>query len=134
MNQQQVVELMRSSRNEEQWNANVDKVKAAFGGQYPNFWYEIVIKPNLQGESYLTVRSTPAQVEPSQVGDRNLNIYSRPTSYPFLQGKEVLIGVYDQGLGEKAMTCPTLEVMQELYDSYARGMAIRLTFKARKVS
>ena len=38
MDKNQVVELMKSSNNENEWNQNCDKVKAACGG-YPDFWY-----------------------------------------------------------------------------------------------
>jgi hypothetical protein len=30
--------LMMSSKDESEWSANCDKVKAANGGDYPNFW------------------------------------------------------------------------------------------------
>ena len=36
MTQQDVVDLMKSSKSEDEWNANCDKVKAEFGG-YPDF-------------------------------------------------------------------------------------------------
>lgn len=42
MTQQQVVELMSSSNNASEWNANADRVKATCGG-YPAFWYGAVI-------------------------------------------------------------------------------------------
>jgi len=42
MNQQQVVELMKSSKSEKEWNDNCDKVKSVFGG-YPDFWYSAIV-------------------------------------------------------------------------------------------
>jgi len=42
MTKEQVVDLMKSSTSENEWNNNCDKVKAAFGG-YPSFWYSAVI-------------------------------------------------------------------------------------------
>lgn len=36
------IEMMRSSKDEEEWNANCDKVKAAHGG-YPADWYEAIV-------------------------------------------------------------------------------------------
>ena len=42
MTEEQVIELMLSSKNETEWNANCDKVKATFGG-YPSFWYISII-------------------------------------------------------------------------------------------
>jgi len=38
----QVVELMKSSKSEREWNANCDKVKKACGG-YPGFWFRAII-------------------------------------------------------------------------------------------
>jgi hypothetical protein len=39
MEKQEVVDLMRSSKNEQEWNDNCDKVKTAHGGHYPSYWY-----------------------------------------------------------------------------------------------
>ena len=46
MNQQQVVDLMKSSKSETEWNQNCDKVKAACGG-YPDFWYREIVMSGL---------------------------------------------------------------------------------------
>lgn len=43
MTEIQVVELMKSSNSEAEWNQNCDKVKAAFNGEYPPFWYASII-------------------------------------------------------------------------------------------
>lgn len=43
MTQTQVVNLMRSSRSEREWNENCGRVKAACGG-YPDFWYATIIQ------------------------------------------------------------------------------------------
>lgn len=42
MQEQEVIDLMASSQNETEWNANCDKVKAACGG-YPPFWYAAIM-------------------------------------------------------------------------------------------
>ena len=43
MEKQEVIALMESSKSDEEWNANCDKVKKAYGG-YPDYWYaEIVL-------------------------------------------------------------------------------------------
>lgn len=47
MNQQEMIDLMSSSKNESEWNDNCDKVKAAFGGDYPNFWYREIVMSGL---------------------------------------------------------------------------------------
>lgn len=46
MNKSQVVELMKSSTSEIEWNANCDKVKKTCGG-YPDFWYREIIVSGL---------------------------------------------------------------------------------------
>lgn len=46
MTKQDVIDLMDSSKSEAKWNANADKVKAAFDG-YPDFWYEAIILSGL---------------------------------------------------------------------------------------
>lgn len=61
MTQREVEQLMLSSMNESEWNANCDKVKAAFGGDYPQFWYSAIVLSGLmdkamgQGVSDITV-------------------------------------------------------------------------------
>ncbi len=47
MNQEQVLNLMKSSKNEAEWNANCDKVKADNKGLYPDYWYKEVIQTRL---------------------------------------------------------------------------------------
>ena len=42
MSQQEVVELMKSSKSEKEWNANCDLVEAKCGG-YPSFWYGAIV-------------------------------------------------------------------------------------------
>jgi hypothetical protein len=42
-----VVELMQSSKSEEEWNKNCRHVKTANNGQYPSFWWKAVILSNL---------------------------------------------------------------------------------------
>lgn len=47
MTEAEVIALMESSKSEEQWNANCGRVKAAFGGQYPPFWFPAIILSGL---------------------------------------------------------------------------------------
>ncbi len=49
MTQQEVVDLMKSSKTEHEWNENCDKVKAAFRGKYPEFWYGAIIQSGVLG-------------------------------------------------------------------------------------
>lgn len=46
MNQEQVVNLMKSATSESDWNAKCDQVKKACGG-YPPFWYGAIIMSGL---------------------------------------------------------------------------------------
>ncbi len=50
MQQQDVIDLMLSSKSEAEWNDNCDKVKAEFGG-YPDFWYVTIILDGILGQS-----------------------------------------------------------------------------------
>ena len=44
--QEEVVALMKSSKSEQEWNDNCDKVKADFNG-YPNFWHTAIMMSNI---------------------------------------------------------------------------------------
>ena len=46
MEKEQVLELMKSSKNEREWNDNCDKVKKACRG-YPDFWYKEIVQSKL---------------------------------------------------------------------------------------
>ena len=50
MSEQEVVNLMKSSRSEHEWNKNCDKVKAECGG-YPSFWYAAIILSGIAAET-----------------------------------------------------------------------------------
>lgn len=50
MTEQQVVELMKSSANEEGWNANCDKVKAAHNNDYPEYWFSAIMQSGIAHE------------------------------------------------------------------------------------
>lgn len=47
MNKQEVIDLMSSSKNSTEWNDNCVKVKTAFGGDYPDFWYGEIVMSGL---------------------------------------------------------------------------------------
>ena len=62
MTKQEVIDLMASSTSMPNWVENCDKVKAAFDGQHPDFWYQEIILAGLAdkvpgGSSKLTVIS-----------------------------------------------------------------------------
>lgn len=46
MTQQDVIDLMKSSTSESEWNKNCDKVKAHFEG-YPQWWYSVIVLSGL---------------------------------------------------------------------------------------
>jgi len=50
MNQESVVQLMRSSQTQSEWNQNCKKVKEAHGGQYPPFWFAAIVHSGLSSE------------------------------------------------------------------------------------
>lgn len=50
MTQDEVINLMRSSRSEEEWNSNCNKVKAALSG-YPEWWYKTIILSGVLAET-----------------------------------------------------------------------------------
>ena len=45
--EEDVTSLMISSKNEEEWNNNCDKIKAANNKDYPKFWYEKIVLSGL---------------------------------------------------------------------------------------
>lgn len=47
MSREEVTTLMLSSESERDWDDKCDQVKAAFGGDYPRFWFEDVIRSGL---------------------------------------------------------------------------------------
>lgn len=48
MNESQVVNLMESSKTEDEWSANADKVKKECDG-YPDFWFSAIVLSGLMG-------------------------------------------------------------------------------------
>jgi len=134
MTQAEVVALMEGSNSEDEWHANIDKVRQAFGGQYPNFWYADIIQPGVASKTAAKFGKT-ADITVTAISRKPIpNLYGRPTSMPYLQKGEKIIGIYDQGLGEKEMPCSSLAEMQELYDSYASGMALKLRWEIASTS
>jgi hypothetical protein len=61
MKKEEVLSLMRSSKNSQEWNDNCDKIKKAHDGGYPDYWYAEVIASGLadetlgQGASKITI-------------------------------------------------------------------------------
>lgn len=51
MTEQEVVNLMKSSKSESEWNANCDKVKASFDGSYPSFWWDAIMQSGVMSKT-----------------------------------------------------------------------------------
>ncbi len=49
MNKEQVVLLMKTSKSEQEWDSNCDKVKKSHSGDYPDFWYSAIILSGVMG-------------------------------------------------------------------------------------
>lgn len=47
MDKNEVINLMKSSKSHQEWNANCDTVKKAHGGGYPDYWYQEIILSGL---------------------------------------------------------------------------------------
>lgn len=56
------------------------------------------------------------------------NLEGRPLKMPRLPDGDSLVAGYDQGLGERMIVCEDLKDAQQLYDAYARGGALNLTW------
>lgn len=64
--EEDVVELMKSSTDENEWNDNCDKVKDANMGDYPSFWYKAII---LSGIGYSKPFVKPLTISVLNVDD-----------------------------------------------------------------
>lgn len=64
------------------------------------------------------------------LGFSQLQTWNRPVVFPLLAAGHKVIAGYDQGLGERMIVCDSLEEMQEVYDNYAKGGALRLQWYA----
>lgn len=53
MSEQEVVDLMKSSKSEKEWNAGCDKVQSACGG-YPSFWYKAIVLSGIASKTAAT--------------------------------------------------------------------------------
>lgn len=53
MTEKEVVELMESSKSEEEWDANCDKVEKAFHGKLPTFWRSAIVDSGVYAEAVM---------------------------------------------------------------------------------
>ena len=60
MSEEEVVALMKSSRSDDEWNANAARVKAAYGGRYPAFWFPAIMLSGVAEETAQTWGGTAA--------------------------------------------------------------------------
>lgn len=47
----EVKDVMAGSQSKDEWNANCDKIKEAFDGKYPDFWYKDIIMSGLASQT-----------------------------------------------------------------------------------
>lgn len=59
MDQQTVVALMMSCMSVKEWNDNCKLVKNAHGGQYPSYWWEVIIQSGLAEKVMARFGETP---------------------------------------------------------------------------
>lgn len=54
MSKQEAIDLMKSSKSEDEWNVNCNTIKREFGG-YPEWWFQGVIAAGLCPKSDIKV-------------------------------------------------------------------------------
>ena len=113
---------MKVRKIEEEWNDNCDLVKKAFGGEYPDFWFKVILESGLSERVQRKFENNKISIK------RNLNISGKPMSFPVLADGQKLFCGFDKGLGEELIECKSLSKMKELYSSYASGMASRINW------
>lgn len=47
LTKKEVVALMKSSGSDREWDDNCDTVKARNGGEYPSWWFEMIVTSGL---------------------------------------------------------------------------------------
>jgi hypothetical protein len=130
MDERQVVELKKSSKSAAEWDANLDKVKAAYRGGFPPFWYTAIMSSGVAIETAKSYGSS-TNMDVTAFRDRSIDISGRPSVMPYLKDGEQIIGLYDLGLRKERKVCQTLAEMQELYDFYYQGNALSLRWFIR---
>ena len=65
-------------------------------------------------------------LQPLTLGFSDKDLSGRPTRMPSVPSGHSVVCGYDQGLGERIIVCESLEDMQQLYDAYAQGGALRI--------
>jgi hypothetical protein len=60
MDRNSVVELMKSSKSEAEWDENCDLVKATFHG-YPEFWFKEIIQSGLAEKVFASFNDRSAK-------------------------------------------------------------------------
>ena len=47
----EVVQLMSSATSAQDWDNKCDQVKAAWGGNYPEFWFQIIVMSGIAAQT-----------------------------------------------------------------------------------
>jgi len=68
----EVIKLMESSQNAEEWNANCDKVKKANGG-YPDFWYSSIVLSGVFDDTEARWKQSRPEGLPNAIGEARAN-------------------------------------------------------------
>lgn len=121
-----LVALMESSSSSDEWNDNLRKVQVEFGGKYPEFWYAAIVASGVATKTFAKFGAS-TDIKVTALAEKPIpNLYGRPNTMPYLEEGEQVVGIWNQGLGDKRTVCNSLMDMQKLYDSYASGMALTL--------
>lgn len=59
MTKDQVIELLESSQSSADWSRNCDTIKKAFGGDYPDFWFQDIMQSGLMRKILARFGSDP---------------------------------------------------------------------------
>ena len=71
MEKQEVIDLMKSSKNSTEWNTNCDKVKKAHNNGYPDYWYSTFV---LSGLMYEILGAGASQIKIKTISDEQLDL------------------------------------------------------------
>lgn len=115
MTRDDVMTLMQSSQSNDDWNANTRKVKAAFGGQYPEFWYEDFIASGL-------TKSIPARWGNQEGGQIKVTSFDRTTIEQALATQLYNMGLFEEqaeAIIAKAKAHETFKAMADHWNTPA---------------
>jgi hypothetical protein len=126
--EEEVKNLMLSSKDSKGWNENCSKVKLENGGEYPSFWEKVIVAPQLINK--VLNGSENGEIEAYDLLPREL--IEIPLSgdliFPHLAEGQKVICVWSKELKEEVSECPNLEQMKTFWKAYMKGMALTCKF------